>query len=165
CSWGTSRDKILSGSISVYLCLKTGHAMRNDATHATYPQRFVTKRGRSSAWRCSRRGVRRCHTAGSPGMMNCGATPGFGRLCARAASAMVWGGPVPRRCATWRPHCRSMQGVDGVPRPCTIKEESRSGRIELDLGDPLARSAPQGLHLECRHGTCTRARETVGYLW
>ena len=50
-------------------------------------------------------------------------------------------------------------------KACTIKEESRSGRIGLDLGDPLARSAPQGLHLECRHGTCTRARETVGYLW
>ena len=50
-------------------------------------------------------------------------------------------------------------------RPCTIKEESGSGRAELDLGDPLARSAQKGLHLECRHRTCTRASETVGYLW
>jgi hypothetical protein len=35
-------------------------------------------------------------------------------------------------------------------RPCTIKEELRSGRIELGGGDPLARSARQALHLECR---------------
>ena len=61
-----------------------------------------------------------------------------------------------------------MDPLDGArrgERPCTIKEESRSGRVELGLGDPLARSAQKGLHLECRHRTCTRARETVGYLW
>src|SRR6266567_5932585 len=98
-------------------------------------------------------------------MMNWVATRGFATTCASAVSALCWGCPAPPRCATWRPRCPSMQGVDGAPRPCTIKEESRSGRIELDLGDPLARSAPQGLHLECRHGTCTRASETVGYLW
>jgi hypothetical protein len=44
-------------------------------------------------------------------------------------------------------------GVDAVDgarrgeRPCTIKEELRSGRVELGLGDPLARSAQKGLHL------------------
>jgi ATP-dependent helicase IRC3 len=48
--------------------------------------------------------------------------------------------------------------------PCTIREELRSGRIELDGGDPLARSAPHAPHPECRTGTCTRARETVGYI-
>ena len=61
-----------------------------------------------------------------------------------------------------------VDAVDGArrgERPCTIKEESRSDRIELGLGDLLARSAQKGLHLECRHRTCTRASETVGYLW
>src|SRR6266446_7004581 len=81
-----------------------------------------------------------------------------------------------RRGKSWRPlsgqaarkktvPCLSPTPSPPIRRPCTIKEESRSGRIEIDLSDPLARSAPQGLHLECRHGTCTRARETVGYLW
>jgi SRSO17 transposase len=37
---------------------------------ATYPQRCAITRGRRSAWRCSRRGGNRCHTAGSPVMMN-----------------------------------------------------------------------------------------------
>ena len=61
-----------------------------------------------------------------------------------------------------------MEAIHGArrrERPCTIKEELRSGRVELSLGDPLARSAQKGLHLECRHRTCTRARETVGYIW
>ena len=49
--------------------------------------------------------------------------------------------------------------------PCTIKEELSSGSNELDVGDPLARSAPGSPHLECQPRTCTRARETVGYLW
>ena len=43
--------------------------------------------------------------------------------------------------------------------PCTIREKSRSGRIELDGGGPLARSARGTLHLECYTWTCTRARE------
>ena len=47
----------------------------------------------------------------------------------------------------------------GSPMPCTIKEEPNSDRIEFDSGDPLARSAPQALHPECRPRTCTRARE------
>ena len=88
----------------------------------------------------------------------------FAAHCASVASAMCWACPAPRRFATWRRRCPRIQGGP-CPRPCTIKEESRSSRIGLDLGDPLARSAPQGLHLECRHGTCTRASETVGYLW
>src|SRR6267143_1265831 len=98
-------------------------------------------------------------------MMSWAAARGFATSCARVVNAMCWGCPVTRRCATWRRHGPRIKGGAVAPRPCTIKEESRSGRIELDLGDPLARSAPQGLHLECRHGTCTRARETVGYLW
>jgi len=59
----------------------------------------------------------------------------------------------------------TLDGTRRGERPCTIKEELRSGRVELSLGDPLARSAQKGLHLECRHRTCTRARETVGYIW
>src|SRR5262245_30845525 len=39
--------------------------------------------------------------------------------------------------------------------PCTIKEELRSGKIELDIGDPLARRANSPLHLECLKRTCT----------
>src|SRR5262244_4525817 len=46
-----------------------------------------------------------------------------------------------------------------MPKPCTIKEEPNSDRIEVESGDPLARSAPQALHPECRPRTCTRARE------
>ena len=51
----------------------------------------------------------------------------------------------------------------GAP-PCTIKEELRSGKIELDIGDPPARSASSPLHLECLKRTCTRARDPLGYL-
>src|SRR6266568_1760089 len=98
-------------------------------------------------------------------MMSWVATRGFVSSCDNGVSGMCWGCPATRQCATSRPGCPSTKDAAVVPRPCTIKEESRSGRIELDLGDPLARSAPQGLHLECRHGTCTRASETVGYLW
>src|SRR2546422_8948328 len=79
CSWGTSRNKIMPCSISACLCPKTGHAMSNDTKHATYRQRFAPTRGRSSAWRCSRRGVSRCRTAGSPVMMHWVATHGFAR--------------------------------------------------------------------------------------
>src|SRR6266436_8435673 len=97
--------------------------------------------------------------------MNWVATRGFAGNCEHEANGRCWACPAPPRCATWRRHYPRIKGADVGQRPCTIKEESRSGRIELDLSDPLARSAPQGLHLECRHGTCTRARETVGYLW
>ena len=84
---------------------------------ATDRQRCATTRGRSSAWRCARRGGSRCHTAGSPVRMHWVATPGFARPCASAARARCWGCPAPRRFVTWRPHSRSTQGVDGVPRP------------------------------------------------
>jgi DNA repair protein RadD len=47
-----------------------------------------------------------------------------------------------------------------LPKPCTIQEELNLDRIELDVGDPLARSAPQALHPECRLRTCARARES-----
>src|SRR5712691_932141 len=98
-------------------------------------------------------------------MMSWVATHGFAGNCGSGASGMCWGCPAPRPCATWRRHCRRITGAAVAPRPCTIKEESRSGRIELGLGDPLARSAQKGLHLECRHRTCTRASETVGDIW
>src|SRR6266446_9526961 len=97
--------------------------------------------------------------------MNWVVTHDFAGSYDNGASVMCWGCLAPPRCGTWRCRRPRIKGAAVAPRPCTIKEESRSGRIELDLGDPLARSAPQGLHLECRHGTCTRASETVGYLW
>ena len=53
----------------------------------------------------------------------------------------------------------SSTDVAGEASPCTIQEESRSGRLELDIGDPLARSASVPLHSECLKRTCTRARE------
>ena len=33
------------------------------------------------------------------------------------ASGMCWGCPAPRRCVTWRRHCRRIRGVDGRRKP------------------------------------------------
>src|SRR4029450_3259406 len=73
--------------------------------------------------------------------------------------AMAWSATSTSQPSTVLGSTSNTRAVARMPKPCTIKEESSSGRIELDVGGPLARSAPQALHSECRPRTCTRARE------
>src|ERR1044071_1122197 len=68
CSWATSRTTTISCSTSACLCPRSGRVTSNDARHATSRLRCAITHDRRSAWRCSTRGVRRCHTVGPHGM-------------------------------------------------------------------------------------------------
>ena len=63
-SWGMSLVKSMLCSTSVCPCLRSGHGTSHDVKHATCHQRCAITRATRSAWRCSTRGVSRCHTAG-----------------------------------------------------------------------------------------------------
>ena len=63
-SWGMSPVTTMPYSTSACPSLRSGPETRPDARSAMCPRRCGITRVRSSAWRCSRRGVLRCPMAG-----------------------------------------------------------------------------------------------------
>src|SRR5262245_12135948 len=85
----------MPGSTFACPCPRTGPKMRHGVRRVMSRRRCGIRRGPSRAWRGSTCGGSRCRTAGSPAMMNWGATRGFAASSAHGASGMCWGCPAP----------------------------------------------------------------------